>query len=49
MAKLKKERAEKYEPKIKLKEGVEFVDIINASLGLAKTKKPAKKSAGKKG
>ena len=34
----KKQRADHYEPKIKLKDGVEFVDVLNASLGLVKKK-----------
>lgn len=46
MAKQSKKRADHYEPKIKLKEGTEFIDLINASLKV--TKAPAKKSAAKK-
>lgn len=39
MAKQKKPRASKYEPKIKLMEGTTFIDLIDASLGLKKPKK----------
>ena len=47
MAKEKKPRADKYDPKIKLKEGVEFIDVIKASLGLVKKKdKPTPKKKG---
>jgi len=38
MAKEKKKREPNYEPKIKLKEGTSFLDIIDASLGLKKKK-----------
>lgn len=47
MAKQSKKRADHYEPKIKVKEGTEFIDVINASLKL--TKKAPAKSAKKKG
>jgi hypothetical protein len=48
MAKEKKPRASKYEDKLIVKG--EFIDVINASLGLAKKAavKPAKKTAKKK-
>jgi hypothetical protein len=46
MAKEKKPRAEKYDPKISVKEGTEFIDVINASLGLAKKKPAPKKKKG---
>jgi hypothetical protein len=49
MAKEKKQRADHYEPKLVVKG--EFIDVINASLGI-KTKpkdKPAKRAAKKKG
>ena len=38
MAKEKKKREAHYEPKVKLKEGTSFLDIIDASLGLKKKK-----------
>lgn len=48
MAKEKKPRADKYEDKLIVKG--EFIDVINASLGLAKkAAKPAKKTVKKKG
>ena len=47
MAKEKKQRADQYEPKLIVKG--EFIDVINASLGIkpVKAAKPSKK--GKKG
>ena len=49
MAKEKKKRAESYEPKLIVKEGVKFIDVINASLGLLKDKKQPTKADKKKG
>jgi len=49
MANEKKKRAESYEPKLIVKEGVKFIDVINASLGLLKDKKQPTKADKKKG
>jgi len=49
MAKEKKKRSEKYEPKLIVKENVGFIDVINASLGLYKDKKQPKLADKKKG
>lgn len=46
MAKESKPRAEKYEPKLAVKEGTTFETLINTSLGLAKKKPAPKKKKG---
>jgi hypothetical protein len=49
MAKEKKKRADQYDPKLAIKEGFEFIDVVNASLGIkTKTVKIARKAAAKK-
>ena len=46
MAKEKKKREAHYEPKLKVKEGTRFIDLIDSALGLPNK---AKKKAPKKG